>query len=92
MEKPLNQETEKAISRRLRKFSKGLKEERVGFAIEAGHTKSELNSVRDDECWDFTLEDFFGGAITPQDGMVYYLIGNRVYETNLSYEVDDHEF
>jgi len=52
--------------------------------IETGHTIEELHSGYgwDNECWDFDIEEFFNGTIEPQDGRVYWLIGDRVYETN----------
>ena len=49
--------------------------------IETRHTLEELEKVRDNDCWDFSLEDFWSGAIEPQEGMVYWLIGDRIYET-----------
>lgn len=54
--------------------------------IETGHTIEELHkgSAWNNECWDFSLEDFWSGAIEPQEDMVYWLIGDRVYETNLN--------
>lgn len=53
------------------------------FAIETGHTLCELKTGChcDDTCWDFPYEELFNGAIEPQDGMTYWLINGRLYET-----------
>lgn len=31
--------------------------------------------------WDFSIEDMRNGAIEPTEGMVYWLIDDRLYET-----------
>ena len=49
-----------------------------------GHTLEELAMVQDDYCWNFLVEDFINGAIAPQDNMVYWLIGDRLYETTIN--------
>lgn len=51
--------------------------------IEYGHTLHELQSGShwDNECWDFDVSELFDGSVEPQDGMTYWLIGGRLYET-----------
>lgn len=51
--------------------------------IEYGHTLHELQSGChwDNTCWDFDYSDLFDGTIEPRDGMVYWFIGGRLYET-----------
>ena len=51
--------------------------------IEKGHSKEELEKVQDETCWDFDVIDVLCNAIELQEEMVYYLIGDRLYETTI---------
>ena len=35
----------------------------------------------EDELWDFDIKDFIEGAVEPQEGMTYWYIDGRLYET-----------
>lgn len=53
------------------------------FKIETGHTLHELQTSCnwDNTCWDFPYMELFDGTIEPRDGMTYWLIDERLYET-----------
>lgn len=56
------------------------------FHIELGHTIEEYNDLygkeyENGEFWDFSIEDVENGAIEANPNMIYWQIGNRVYET-----------
>jgi len=53
--------------------------------IETEHTIDELHngSTWNNECWDFPLEELLDGSIEPRDDIVYWLIGDRAYETTI---------
>lgn len=60
----------------------------VDFTIEQGHTMEEYeaqfgtsNAMGD--LWDFPKEDFESGAVEYQEGMTYWEIDGRLYETTL---------
>lgn len=58
----------------------------VTFTIATGHTleiyMSEHGEAYDrGELWDFPYQELFDGTIEPKDGMTYWLIGERLYET-----------
>lgn len=39
------------------------------------------DDYREGKVWDFALSDIQNGAIEPQKRMIYWLIGDRLYET-----------
>ena len=54
------------------------------ITIEDGHTLKEWKEEQkrnDGSLWDFLPRELFDGSIEPQDGMTYWLIDGRLYET-----------
>ena len=56
------------------------------FTIKTGATLEEYMSKHGEahdngELWDFPYQELFDGTIEPQDGMTYWLIDGRLYET-----------
>ena len=56
------------------------------YTIVMGHTlegyMSKYGTQYDNgELWDFSYKMVFDGTIEPQDGMTYWLIDGRLYET-----------
>lgn len=61
---------------------------RKHWKMDNTHTLAEYMSLfgekyESGELWDFDYLEFLNGAIEPQEGMVYWKIGDRVYETTL---------
>ena len=53
--------------------------------IEFGHTLEELEKVQDDSCWDFAWTELGDRSVEFQpEGMVYWFIDGRLYETILT--------
>ena len=54
------------------------------ITLETGHTLEEWSEKygNDENRWDFPIEELLDGAIEPDEEMVYWVIDNRVYETN----------
>lgn len=50
--------------------------------IEFGHTLDEWETLCGDseDYWDFSLDDFFGGAVEPNEDIAYWVIDGRIYE------------
>lgn len=59
--------------------------------IEKGHTEEEYMelfgySYNQGELFDVPIEEIFDGSLEKNDDIVYWLIGNRVYETEIPYD------
>lgn len=60
----------------------------IVISFEVGHTLQEWNekygnrdTYTDIAFWDVSIEDLLNGGIEPQEGMIYWLIDGRMYET-----------
>lgn len=51
---------------------------------EIGHTKSKWNDLfgNDPDLWDFPISELLDGTIEPNPDIIYWLIGERLYETD----------
>lgn len=59
--------------------------------VETSHTLKEWNEhfKKDDAIlWNFPKEELLDGTVEPQPFMIYWLIGNRLYETTLAEPLD----
>lgn len=56
------------------------------FTIKTGMTLKQYmgkywKQYKNGDLWDFPYQELFDGSVEPQDGMTYWLIGGRLYET-----------
>ena len=58
--------------------------ERLGITIQEGHTKEEWESKygENQDLWDFDLSELQDNSIQPDTDMTYWLIEDRLYETD----------
>ena len=58
----------------------------ITFTVQTGHTLDEYESkygeqYANGDLWDYPYGELFDGTTEPQEGMTYWLIGDRLYET-----------
>lgn len=55
--------------------------------VQSGHTLKEWKDycndteTEDDRLWDFPIEELMNGAVEPNEDIIYWFIGDRLYET-----------